>query len=107
MPHDTRIALFLIRELVKAVHTNDPDEFEGWLTGGVQDLWEPVAEEMLLEWLETLPDVGRAGQAAGLALGSEPIKKGGESLIPPPSSRNSHPPVGVLPLWPQEAKALL
>lgn len=65
MPHDTRIALFLIRELVKALRTNDPDEFEGWLPGGVQDLWEPVAEEMLLEWLEPFLTLGEQDRLLG------------------------------------------
>ncbi len=51
MPHDTRIALFLIGELVTALRANDPDAFGQWLSGGVQDLGEPVVEELLLDWL--------------------------------------------------------
>ena len=38
MPQDTRIALFLMVELVAALRANDPDLFKRWLLGGVQDL---------------------------------------------------------------------
>ena len=31
MPCDTRIALFLMRELVAALRANDPDLFKRWL----------------------------------------------------------------------------
>ena len=51
MPQDTRIALLLMGELVAALRANDPDAFRQWLTGGVQDLGEPVMEELLLDWL--------------------------------------------------------
>ena len=49
MPQDTRIALFLMGELVAALRANDPDAFQCWLSGGVQDLGEPVVEELLLD----------------------------------------------------------
>lgn len=51
MPRDARIALFLMGELVAALRANEPDAFKCWLTGGIQDLGEPVVEELLLEWL--------------------------------------------------------
>ena len=51
MPQDTRIALFLMGELVAALRANDPDLFKRWLSGGGQDLGEPVVEELLLDWL--------------------------------------------------------
>ena len=51
MSQDTRIALFLTGELVTALRANDPDLFMRWLLGGVQDLGEPVVEELLLDWL--------------------------------------------------------
>ena len=38
MPQDTRIALFLMGELVYALRANEPDLFKRWLSGGVQDL---------------------------------------------------------------------
>ena len=44
MTRDTRIALFLMGELVAALRANDPDLFKCWLSGGVQDLGEPVVE---------------------------------------------------------------
>ena len=46
MPQDTRIALFLIGELVAALRANDPDVFKGWLSVGIQDLGEPEVEEL-------------------------------------------------------------
>ena len=49
MPQDTRIALFLMGELVAALRANDPDAFQCWLSGWVQDLGEPVVEELLLD----------------------------------------------------------
>ena len=51
MTSDTRIALFLMEELVAALRANDPDVFRQWLSGGIQDLGEPVVEELLLDWL--------------------------------------------------------
>ena len=52
MTHDTRIALFLMGELVGALRANDPDLFKRWLSGGVQDPGEPVVEELLVDWLD-------------------------------------------------------
>ena len=48
---ETRIALFLLNELVSALRTNDPDTFKPWLRGGIEDLGKPVVEELLLDWL--------------------------------------------------------
>jgi len=42
MTRDTRIALFLMGELVAALQANDPDLLKRWLSGGVQELGEPV-----------------------------------------------------------------
>ena len=52
MTRDTCIALFLMGELVAALRANDPDLFKRWLSGGIQDLGEPVVEELLLDWLD-------------------------------------------------------
>ena len=52
MTQDTRIALFLMGELVAALRANDPDFFKRWLLGGVQDLGEPAGTEFLLDWLD-------------------------------------------------------
>ena len=51
MTLETRIALFLLNELVSALRANDPDLFKRWLCGGVQDLGKPAVEELLLDWL--------------------------------------------------------
>ena len=40
MTHDTRIALFLMGELVAALRASAPDLFKSWLPGGVQDIDE-------------------------------------------------------------------
>ena len=52
MTRDTRIALFLMGELVAALRANDPDLFMRWLSGGVKDQAEPVVVELLLDWLD-------------------------------------------------------
>ena len=52
MTRDTRIALFLLGELVSALRANDPDLFKRWLSGGIQDLGEPAVTELLLDWLD-------------------------------------------------------
>ena len=52
MSHDTRIALFLMGELVAALRANGPDLFKRWLLGGVQDLGEPAVTELMLDWLD-------------------------------------------------------
>ena len=67
MTRDTRIAPFLMGELVAALRANDPDLFKRWLSGGVQDLGEPVVEELLLDWLLHIPECVRAGQDGCLA----------------------------------------
>ena len=51
MTRDTCIALFLMGELVAALRANDSDLFKRCLSGGIQDLGEPVVEELLLDWL--------------------------------------------------------
>ena len=52
MPQDTRIALFLLAELVAALQANDPDTFKRWLYGGIQDLGEAAVTELLLDWID-------------------------------------------------------
>ena len=67
MTRDTRIALFLMSELVAALRANDPDAFRGLLSEGMQELGVTEVEELLLDC--PVPDAGRAGQADGLAPG--------------------------------------
>ena len=52
MTHDTRIALFLMGELVAALRANGTDLFKRWLSGGIQDLGETAVTELLLDWLD-------------------------------------------------------
>ena len=52
MTRDTRIALFLMGELVAALRANDSDLFKRWLYGGIEDLGEPAVTELLLDWLD-------------------------------------------------------
>jgi len=52
MLQDTRIALFLLEQLIAALQANDPDTFKRWLYGGIQDLGEPAVTELLLDWLD-------------------------------------------------------
>ena len=52
-----------------ALHTNDPDLFKRWLSGGVQDLGEPVVEELLLDWLDPFLTVEEKDRLLGWHLG--------------------------------------
>jgi len=51
MPQNTRIALFLMGELVAARRANDADAFRGLLSEGMQELGVAEVEELLLDWL--------------------------------------------------------
>ena len=51
MPQDTRIALFLLEQLIAALQANDPVTCKQWLSGGIQDLREPAVIELMLDWL--------------------------------------------------------
>ena len=69
MTRDTRIALFLMGELVAALRANDSDLFKRWLSGGIQDLGEPVVEELLLDWLDPFLTVEEQVRLLGWHLG--------------------------------------
>ena len=69
MTRDTRIALFLMGELVAALRANDPDLFKRWLSGGIDDLGEPAATEMLLDWLDPFLTVEERDRLLGWHLG--------------------------------------
>ena len=66
MSQDTRIALFLMGELVAALRANDPDAFSCWLSGGVQDLGEPI----LLDWLYSFLTAEEQDRLLGWHLGA-------------------------------------
>ena len=65
MSTDTRIALFLLNELVLALRANEPDTFKRWLCGGVQDLGKPAVEELLLGWLDSFLTVEEQDRLLG------------------------------------------
>ena len=69
MTTDTRIALFLMGELVAALRANDPDAFRRWLADGIQDLGEPVVEELLLDWLDPFLTAEEQDRLLGWHLG--------------------------------------
>ena len=69
MSHDTRIALFLIAELVAALRAKDPDAFRCWLSGGVRDIGKPVVEELLLDWFAPFLMVEEQDRLLGWHLG--------------------------------------
>ncbi len=69
MPQDTRIALFLMGELVAALRANDPDTSKRWLCGGIQDLGEPAVTELLMDWLTPLLTVDEKDRLIAWHLG--------------------------------------
>ena len=69
MPHNTRIALFLLGELIAALRANDSDLFRQWLADGIQDLGEPVVEELLLDWLHSFLTPEEQDRLTGWHLG--------------------------------------
>ena len=69
MTHDTRIALFLMGELVSALRANDPDLFKRWLSGGIQDLGEPAVTELLLDWIDPFLTAEEQDRLTGWHLG--------------------------------------
>ena len=48
------MTLYLREELVSAVLANDPERFKSWLSIGLRDLGEPVMEELLLDWIDSV-----------------------------------------------------
>ena len=69
MTQDTSIALLLLGELVAALRANAPVLFKHWLSGGVQDLGEPVVEELLVDWLDPFLTVEEQDRLTGWHLG--------------------------------------
>ena len=56
MTQDTRIALFLMGELIAAIRAIDPETFKEWLCGGIKDMGRPAVEELMIEWMNPLFD---------------------------------------------------
>ena len=69
MTHDTRIALFLMGELVAALRANDPDAFRGLLFEGIQGLGVTAVEELLLDWLYSFLTAEEQDRLLGWHLG--------------------------------------
>ena len=65
MTRNTHIALFLMGELFAALRANDPDLFKRWPSGGIQDLGEPVVEELLLVSIRSWRLKSRTGSWVG------------------------------------------
>ena len=69
MTRDTRIAFFLMGELVAALRANDADLFKRWLYGGIKDLGETAVTELLLNWLDPFLTVKEQDRLLGWHLG--------------------------------------
>ena len=69
MTQNTLIGLFLMGELVAALRANDPDLFKRWLSGGIEDLGEPVVTELLLDWLDPFLTAEEQDRLLGWSLG--------------------------------------
>ena len=69
MTRDTRLALFLMGELVAALRTNDSDTFRGLLSEGMQELGVTEVEELLLDWLYSFLTAEEQDRLTGWHLG--------------------------------------
>ena len=69
MPQDTRIALFLMGELVAALRANEPDAFRNLLFEGMQELGVTEVEELLLDWLYSFLTAEEQDRLMGWHLG--------------------------------------
>ena len=65
----TRIALFLMGELVAALRANAPDAFRGLLSEGMQELGVTEVEELLLDWLYSFLTAEEQDRLMGWHLG--------------------------------------
>ena len=73
MTRDTRIALFLMGELVAALRANDSDLFKRWLYGGIEDLGESAVTELLLDWLDPFLTVEERDRPTGWRMIVPPV----------------------------------
>ena len=69
MTRDTRIALYLMGELVAALCANDPDAFRSLLTEGMQELGVTEVEGLLLDWLYSFLTAEEQDRLLGWHLG--------------------------------------
>ena len=54
MTNDNLMTLYLLGELISARRANDPEKFKSWLSIERRDLGEPVVEELLLDWIDSV-----------------------------------------------------
>ena len=59
MTLETRIALFLVVELLAALRATDPDTFKQWIAGGVADLGEPARAGAAGRLVQPVADAGQ------------------------------------------------
>ena len=69
MTRDTRIALFLMGELVASLRANDADVFRDLLSEGIEELGVTEVEELLLDWLYSFLTVEEHDRLLGWHLG--------------------------------------
>ena len=69
MTRDTRIALYLMGELVVALRPMTLTYFKLWLYGGIEDPEEPAVTELLLDWLDLFLTVEEQDRLLGWHLG--------------------------------------
>ena len=69
MTQDTRIALFLMGELVAAVRANDSDGFRVLLSEGIEELRVTEVEELLLDWIYSFLTAEEQDRLTGWHLG--------------------------------------
>ena len=77
MNRDTRIALFLMGELVAALRANESDAFRGLLAEGIQGLGATEVDELLLDWLYSFLTAEEQDRLTGWHLGMSPEPYGG------------------------------
>ena len=64
MSFETQIHL-LLSELISELRANDSDTFRRWLSGGTQDLGQPVVKDLMLEWMNPLLTVEEMDRLVG------------------------------------------
>ena len=69
MTRDTRIAVFLMGELVTAVRASDSDGFRDLLSEGIEELGVKEVEELLLDWLYSFLTAEEQDRLTGWYLG--------------------------------------
>ena len=69
MNRDTRIALFLMGELIAVLRTNNSEAFRDLLSEGIQELGVTEVEELLLDWLYSFLTAEEQDRLTGWNLG--------------------------------------